>query len=48
MIVFEFDTDSGFTRGVIYIGNTTLTDEDKYEQDGIYEQLAAHEAFLDD
>jgi len=48
MIIFELNTDSGFTRNVIWLGSTILTDNDKYEQDGIYEQLTAHEIFLDE
>jgi hypothetical protein len=48
MIIFETDTDSGFARDIFWLGNTILTDCDEYEQDGIYEQLLAHEIFLDE
>ena len=48
MIVFEFSTDDGLGREVFWLGGTSITAEDKAEADNIYEQLAAHEAFLDD
>jgi hypothetical protein len=48
MIIFEFDTDSGLTREIFWLGNTLVTGGDIYEEDGIHEQLCAHEAFLDE
>jgi hypothetical protein len=48
MIVFEFSTDGGDTRDIFWLGCTSVTSKDKEESDGIYEQIAAHEAHLDD
>lgn len=47
MIIFEFDTDLGDTREIVWLGSTIVTGADKKEADNIYEQLVAHEAFLD-
>ena len=48
MIIFELDTDDGLAREIYWLGNTTLTEDEKTEADCIYEQLTAHEVFLDD
>lgn len=48
MIIFEFSTDAGDTRDICWLGMTSITAEDKPEADNIYEQLAAHEAHLDE
>lgn len=48
MIVFELDTDRGDTRDIIWLGCTSLTGSDRIEADNIYEQLVAHEIFLDE
>lgn len=46
MIIFEFDTDTGDSRQVIYwFGCTSITKEDKQHTDEIYEQLDAELAF---
>lgn len=47
MIVFEAMTDQGDTREIMWLGCTSLTGADKNEADNIYEQLFAHEVFLD-
>ena len=48
MIIFELDTDWGLDRTITWLGNTTVTDADMDERDGIYEQLTAREVFLCD
>jgi hypothetical protein len=47
MIVFELSTDQGDTREIFWLGCTEVTGVDKKETDNIYEQLVAHECFLD-
>ena len=48
MIIFEFDIDCGHTRQIIWLGGTSVTGADKEHTDEIYEQIAAHEAYLDE
>ena len=48
MIIFEIATDKGDTRDIFWLGTTHITSEDKEETDNIYEQLVAHETFLDE
>jgi len=47
-IIFELDTDQGKTRKIAWVGCTSVIGADKDETDNIYEQLVAHECFLDE
>ena len=48
MIIFELCTGWGCQRNIIWLSATLLTGTDKDEEDAIYEQLTAREAFLCD
>lgn len=48
MIIFKFSTDAGFNREIYWLGWTHISGEDKHHSDEIYEQIMAHESYLDE
>ena len=48
MIIFEFETDNGQERDIYWLGSTAVTGEDEQHCDEIYEQIMAHESYLDE